>query len=143
MNIRSEGLAIRTKKEFLREWMRSDERNNNKSWTGDVAGKEFSGSPTFYAFVDMDYFGLLSELSWTRSPPSDAPLKVPRGFVTDFASVPRLFWSFFPPIGRYGYAALFHDYVYWLQEISRAEADAVFRDTMKELGVPPWKYGIL
>ncbi|WP_052354088.1 DUF1353 domain-containing protein [Flectobacillus major] len=40
---------------------------------------------------------------------------VPAGYVTDFASVPMLLWSFFPPIGKYNRAALVHDYLYDLQ----------------------------
>lgn len=37
------------------------------------------------------------------------------GYVTDFASVPKWLWSFFPPIGKYNRAALIHDYLYDLQ----------------------------
>lgn len=40
---------------------------------------------------------------------------IPTGYVTDFASVPVLLWSFFPPIGKYNRAALVHDYLYDLQ----------------------------
>lgn len=34
-------------------------------------------------------------------------ITVPAKFMTDFASVPRLFWTVFPPWGRYGNAPLF------------------------------------
>lgn len=37
--------------------------------------------------------------------------KVPEGFVSDGASVPRVFWSLFPPVGRYFLAAVLHDYL--------------------------------
>ena len=37
---------------------------------------------------------------------------IPAGYVTDFASVPPLLWSLFPPIGKYNRAALIHDYLY-------------------------------
>jgi hypothetical protein len=106
-----------------------------KSWAERQAGKEFSGSPSFYIFVDMDYFALLADVVWTATSFQLNPLTVPMGFVTDFASVPRLFWSLLPPIGRYGYAALFHDFVYWEQTTTRRDADLVFRNTMLELGV--------
>lgn len=37
---------------------------------------------------------------------------VPKGFRTDFASVPRIFWGIFPPAtGRYIRAAVVHDYL--------------------------------
>ncbi|GAB3885988.1 DUF1353 domain-containing protein [Spirosoma agri] len=37
---------------------------------------------------------------------------VPRGYTTDFASVPMLFWGVFPPIGRYNRATILHDWWY-------------------------------
>jgi uncharacterized protein DUF1353 len=135
-----------TKAEFIREWIRSESVSfSSKSWREDVPGKRFDGAPSFYIFIDMDYFGLLAPVNWESTPVSyeRRAITVPYGFVTDFASVPRLFWSIFPPTGRYGYAALFHDYVYWEQKITRREADGVFKATMQELGVPGWKITIL
>ena len=127
---------MRTKAEFLRQWMQSDSiAPATKSWKEDLPGKDFSGNPSFYIFVDMDYFALLKPVGWAPAAYRRDVVLVPTGFVTDFASVPRLFWSIFPPIGRYGYAALFHDYVYWEQKIPRGDADLIFRETMKELAV--------
>jgi hypothetical protein len=140
----SEIPAMRTKEQFLREWTQSvPDVASTKSWTEEVGGKDFKGAPSFFIFVDMDFFALLSPVGWTPKTYQRKAITVPRGFVTDFASVPRLFWSILPPIGRYGYAALFHDYVYWQQIGTRSEADVVFRDTMDELGVPTWKRAIL
>src|SRR5262249_35732270 len=117
------GLFMRTKERFLREWTRSlSDVSSTKTWKGDVHGRDFSGAPSFFIFVDMDYFSLLAPVIWTPAAYREKSIMVPRGFVTDFASVPRLFWSLLPPIGRYGYAALFHDYVYWQQTISRDSA---------------------
>ena len=62
-------------------------------------------------------------------------VNVPTGFVTDLASVPRIFWSILQPDGLYAYAAVVHDYLYWTQSTSKDEADGVFRYTMEELGV--------
>jgi Protein of unknown function (DUF1353) len=135
-----------TKAEFIRDWIQSESiPSPSKSWREALPGKDFDGVPSFYIFVDMDYFGLLAPVKWesTPAPYKRSAITVPYGFVTDFASVPRLFWSIFPPIGRYGYAALFHDYVYWEQKLTRREADAVFKATMQELGVPDWKTMIL
>ena len=53
-------------------------------------------------------------------------IRVPEKFMTDFASVPRLFWSIFPQWGRYGNAAVVHDFLYWAQSRRRAEADRIF-----------------
>ncbi len=52
--------------------------------------------------------------------------KVPAGFQTDFASVPRWLHGLVPPMGKYALAALVHDYLYRYGEVSRREADAVF-----------------
>lgn len=64
---------------------------------------------------------------------------VPDGFVTDFASVPRLFWPIFPPSGKWNRAAIIHDYLCDSKTCSRFLADAIFRECMRELGVPRWR----
>jgi hypothetical protein len=45
-------------------------------------------------------------------------VEVPVGFMTDFASVPRLLWSVIPRWGTYGNAAVIHDYCYWTRQVS-------------------------
>jgi hypothetical protein len=62
---------------------------------------------------------------------------VPAGFLTDFASIPRVFWRLLPPVGRYGKAAVVHDYLYrtGCHPCSRPLADRVFLDAMRDLGV--------
>jgi hypothetical protein len=59
---------------------------------------------------------------------------------TDFASVPRVFVWFIPRYGRYTKAAILHDYlcgtVVPAGSVSRIEADGIFRQAMRELGVP-------
>ncbi|ECG8634089.1 DUF1353 domain-containing protein, partial [Salmonella enterica subsp. salamae] len=39
-------------------------------------------------------------------------IEVPAGFVTDLATIPRIFWSLMPPDGKYAKAAIIHDYLY-------------------------------
>lgn len=70
-------------------------------------------------------------------------LTIPKGFETDFASVPRIFHSIFPPTGRYGVAALVHDYLCVEKPVTRREADAIFYDLMKRHGVKLWKAKVL
>jgi hypothetical protein len=57
--------------------------------------------------------------------------------VTDFASIQRAFWRVLPPPGKYNRAAVVYDFLYRVATIpvTRAEADAVFRDAMEDLGV--------
>lgn len=70
---------------------------------------------------------------------------VPKGFVTDFASVPRILHAVFPPTGRYGAAALVHDYMTMTREtpFTRKEADRIFYSLMKKHGVKRWKARIM
>ena len=68
---------------------------------------------------------------------------VPKGFTTDFASVPRFFWRLVPPWGRYSPAAVVHDYLYRTGKASRKEADRVFLRLMKQLDVPCWKRWVM
>lgn len=62
---------------------------------------------------------------------------VPEGFVTDLTSVPRVFWSAFPPCGNYTPAAVVHDYLYWVQpsECSKKCADDILLSAMKSSNV--------
>ena len=66
-------------------------------------------------------------------------IDVPIGFMTDFASVPRPLWVFIPRWGKYGNAAVIHDYCYWNQIQPRKESDRIFREGMEVLGVPTFK----
>jgi hypothetical protein len=64
---------------------------------------------------------------------------VPKGFVTDFATVPRILQFVFPPMGKYGIAALIHDYLCVEKTVTRKQADQIFYDLMKKHHVKPWK----
>ena len=63
------------------------------------------------------------------------PHVIPAGFVTDGASEPRGLWNLFPPYGKHNKASLVHDYLYQLGTMTRAQADYVFLEAMRELGV--------
>jgi hypothetical protein len=63
-------------------------------------------------------------------------INIPKGFVTDFASTPRLLVGVFPRWGKYGNAAVVHDYLYWQQKkYTRERADEIFLEAMEVLGV--------
>ncbi len=68
-------------------------------------------------------------------PMSGDRITVPKGFITDFASVPRILHSVFPPRGKHSGAAIIHDYLYATQKRSRSESDSIFLEAMKVLGV--------
>ncbi|HAG0017477.1 TPA: DUF1353 domain-containing protein [Salmonella enterica] len=70
-------------------------------------------------------------------------IAVPVGFVTDLATIPRIFWSLMPPDGKYAKAAIIHDYLYDNALRTKKEADRIFLDAMTVLGVPAWKRVIM
>lgn len=56
-------------------------------------------------------------------------ISVPAGFVTDFASIPRIFF-FLPDWATYSKSAVLHDWEYHAKEMSRAYADFIFLEAM-------------
>jgi hypothetical protein len=102
-----------------------------------VNDKTAIGTLLLSRFVERVYF-LMKPIAWKPGPGQDPNLpnvKIPTGFVTDFASIPRIFWSILPPDGDYTYAAIIHDYLYWNQATDKPTADLVLKAAMEEFGV--------
>ena len=89
-------------------------------------------------FADPMYF-LREPIGWIPNKGQEPlpTIDVPTGFVTDFASIPRFFWTALPKDGVYTYPAIIHDFLYWNQSTSRASADLIFKHAMEdfEIGV--------
>ena len=86
-------------------------------------------------FKDWDYFYLGGRgIIWYPNKGQDfETVIVPRGFVTDLASIPQLLWSFkMKPTGAYAYAAIIHDWLYWSQSRTRKESDLIFFHAMED-----------
>ena len=83
-------------------------------------------------FADGEYWFLRTELQYEVREGSGLVVPVPRGFVTDFASIPRPFWSILPTWGQYGPASIVHDYLYWDQRCTREQADAIMLLAMED-----------
>ena len=81
-------------------------------------------------------------------------ITVPAGMVTDLASVPRWAAGLIPPDGPWTQIAVVHDLLYvtsgtgiWkghpcisrATPYTRAEADAILRDGMADLGITGWR----
>lgn len=78
-------------------------------------------------------FNYHTDVSLGGQPPFT--VKIPSGFLTDFASVPMIFWNIFSPTGSYGKAAVIHDFLYrGPHVVSKDTADKVFNEAMKALG---------
>lgn len=80
------------------------------------------------------------------TPTGEDYVTVEAGFITDFASTPRVIWSLFPPWGKYGKAAVVHDKLYRTRlvtnkaqgnwTVTRHEADCVLWEAMGVTGTP-------
>ena len=69
-------------------------------------------------------------------------INVPEGFLTDFASVPRLLWSIAPPSGEYDPAACVHDFAVRNRKplsISLYACHRIFREALLTCGTAKWK----
>lgn len=123
----SSAATNQNKSEWMDEWIRR--------WKED--GREVQGLLYLGRFADPTYF-LTKEIVWRPNADQDRNLpqvKVPVGFVTDFASIPRAFWSLLRPDGDYAYAAVIHDYLYWTQPLSRKQCDQIFKLAMLDFKV--------
>ena len=66
-------------------------------------------------------------------------ITAPKGFRTDFASVPRLPIVFWLAGDTSTEAAVIHDWLYTSKITTRRVADAVLREAGKVSGVPAWR----
>ena len=81
---------------------------------------------------DAKNWMLLEPLTYRVSESGDS-IVVPAGFVTDFASIPPRLQSLISPLGPHLLPAVVHDYLYWQQGCSRAQADSLFLKAMTEM----------
>ncbi len=70
-------------------------------------------------------------------------ITVPKGFLTDLASVPWPTSMLIPKSGKFNQAAVLHDYLYTIQTRPRSECDKIFLESMKNLGVNWFLRGIM
>ncbi len=71
----------------------------------------------------------------------DKEILIPKGFQTDLASVPRIFWAMFPPFSC-PQPSVVHDFLY-TQNINSKERDQIFYDLMIRYGMYQWKAKIM
>jgi len=100
------------------------------SFTQPLVTKHLPGR-LFEVYVEFEYH--------LGAYPSDSVVKVPKGFVTDLASIPRLLWVVLPPIGKYDQAAALHDYYYQNAISTKLIADRIFLEALEVLKIPKWK----
>ena len=70
-------------------------------------------------------------------------ITVPKGFLTDLASVPWPVSMLIPKSGAFNQSAVLHDFLYTTQIRPRAASDKIFLESMKNLGVNWFIRGIM
>lgn len=70
---------------------------------------------------------------------------VPKGFATDFASIPAVGRAFIDKAHQNAYAAVLHDFLYFTQPVSRPEADKLFKEALAspDCNTPPFKQWVM
>ncbi|SCW99242.1 Protein of unknown function [Pseudomonas sp. NFACC52] len=97
-----------------------------------VAGCVAPPSPAVRAFGDNKFWMTLEDMPYVIGSTKER-IVVPKGFVTDYASIPQTLWSLgLSQHGQYSRAALIHDYLYWSQGCKREQADRLLVLAMKE-----------
>lgn len=90
---------------------------------GNVCGRFFENGRKITLTAQFAYFSKAKQL-----------FVVPEGFTSDFNSVPRGAWNFFPP-WEYPEAAVTHDWLYRHPgELKRSDIDAIHREIMEVEG---------
>lgn len=84
--------------------------------------------------VFVTTFPQTSEIAGTQN-----RITVPKGFITDLASIPPLLESIESKSGPTMQAGILHDFLYWDQTCLREEADAALLLELEDSGVPEWK----
>lgn len=107
--------------------------------TFDPNGRDFVLRKTFTYYTELKPAETVSEEVATVGEDGKLYITAREGFSTDFASVPRIFWSVVGPIGKHTKASVIHDWLYFHTAGSRKWADQVFLEAMKVSGTPWWK----
>lgn len=96
---------------------------------------------------DSKYRKIYVEYAYERGKlGSGDKIVVPKGFITDGASIPSAFWGWpfdLSPWGAYAKAAVLHDWLYAQQNFTRLECDNVFLEAMEALNINSFKRNMM
>ena len=96
--------------------------------------KKYFPLPLRLDFVNGVIWILLSDFEYHRK--CGDIIKVPTGFRTDGASIPKVAWSWIGhPLGEYAPASVIHDFCCEHATWPRAKTDRIFLEAMRDCGV--------
>lgn len=92
--------------------------------------------PIVRSFGDAKHWVTNEDLVWVIGKTNEK-IVVPKGFVTDYASIPPAIGLLvgLTKNGKYDRAAVIHDFLYWSQGCTRAQSDRLLVIAMKESAV--------
>lgn len=103
--------------------------------------------------LDHDYWVVKAPFTYYIDNDPNKKITIPKGYLTDGASVPKILWSLVPPWGSYGQAVVLHDHMCEYLEyeaedgdygdLTRKQADDIFLKAMTDLEVPKVKRVII
>lgn len=79
-------------------------------------------------YIDGENWKLINDFSYIDR--DDGEILVPSGFITDFASIPKIFWSAFGAPSNYAPSATIHDYICRNKIFDRKKCDKIFYRAM-------------
>ncbi len=95
---------------------------------------------------DGIHWELLEDFVYYLEDNKDYIIKVPKGYRTDFASIPTLFWSFLRHRDIYNKASVIHDYLCDTDgdngRFNKRKVDSIFYEAQCVLKIPCWKASI-
>ena len=103
-----------------------------------VAQESFQ-TPLDVRYIDGKNWMVLAEFVYV-SP--RVTVFIPKGFITDFGSIPRFLWRVLSPTELHiGKPAVVHDFLYRVpgMAVTRKQADQELREAMTCVGAPAWK----
>ena len=105
----------------------------------------FTQHPPLLPLEDGIHWQVMEDFEYhIGSEDSNDFVKVPKGYVSDLASIPRFLWGIIGgPWGKYGYAAIVHDFILQNKLYPPSKADRIFYEAMTVLKVPSWKCSMI
>lgn len=98
--------------------------------------------PAIVRITEPPFVVLEEEFTYYRTGDKNDIITIPKGFKTNFASIPRFLWSFLPPMGtaknQYFKSAILHDFAYDLccsRFQNRKECDKLMLEAMTAIGI--------
>ena len=107
--------------------------------------RQYIGMSTGIIFKDFSYeiaIKYIGKRKWklledftVKIKMKNSEITIPKGFITDKASIPRIAFTLFPRSVSYDFASIIHDYLYEEKMWTRKDCDKIFKSFLKLAGV--------